>query len=450
MTKEDKTQLFENYPIPKAVMTLALPTIISCLVMVLYNLADTFFVGKLNDAVQTSAVTIAAPVLLAFNAITNLFGTGCASVMSRALGKKDIDTFRKTSSLGFYSSIISGFFFALLATVFKTPLLKLLGSDAINNKATSDYLFWTVTCGAIPSMVNVVMANLVRSEGSALNASIGTMSGCVLNIILDPIFIMPWGLNMGSSGAGCATFISNCVACLYFFIFVKIRKDKTYVSLKLNDFRVNKTIIKDVFGVGIPASIQNLLNVTGMTILNNFMASYGTEAVSAMGITHKVAMIPMYVSMGIAQGIMPLVGYNYSCKNRERMRKTIRFSESIASIFMVIATILTIVFSENIIAIFMTNEMIVSYGSAFLKGAALALPFLFIDFLAVGVFQACGKGKTSLVFAIMRKIVLEIPALFILNRIWPMYGLSYAQFVAEVILAISASIILKKLCADNI
>lgn len=444
MQKSEKIDLFENYPIPKAVATLAVPTVAACLVMVLYNLADTFFVGRLNDPIETGAVTLAAPVLLAFNAVTNLFGTGCSSMMSRSLGLKDYRTVRKTSSFGFYSAVICGLIFSLLATVLRTPLLNLLGVEADCAASTKDYLFWTVTCGAVPSMLNVVCANLVRAEGSALHASLGTMSGCILNIILDPIFIMPWGLGMGAAGAGLATFISNCAACLYYIVLLMVKRGNTYVSTSLRDFIPTRHICSEVFGVGIPASIQNLLNVTGMTIMNNFMASYSTEAVSAMGITHKVAMVPMYVSMGIAQGIMPLVGYNYASGNRRRMKDTIRFTQIVAGAFMVLSAAVFFGMSEPITALFMKNKDIVEYGGAFLKGASIAMPFLFFDFLAVGIFQACGMGRRSLIFAILRKIVLEIPAMFILDRLFPMYGLAYAQLVSEFVLAIAAFIILEK------
>lgn len=220
---QKKIQLFEKTPIPKAVMTMAVPTIISSLVMVIYNLADTYFVGILNDPIQNAAVTLAAPVLLAFNAVNNLFGIGSSSMMSRALGKKDYSTVRKSSAFGFYCSMLCGILFSLGYTIFQLPLLSVLGANAETVTATGDYLKWTVTFGAAPAILNVVLAYMVRSEGSSLHASIGTMSGCLLNILLDPIFILPQGLGLGASGAGLATLLSNCVACLYFFILLFLK-----------------------------------------------------------------------------------------------------------------------------------------------------------------------------------------------------------------------------------
>ena len=198
---DDKTILFEQTPVPKAVMQLAVPTILSSLVMVIYNLADTYFVGMMNNPVQNAAVTLAAPVLLAFNAVNNLFGVGSSSMMSRALGRRDYESVRRSSAFGFYCALFFGLLFSVLCTVGLNPLLILLGADANTMDATAGYLRWTVLLGAAPAILNVVMAYMVRSEGSSLHASIGTMSGCLLNIILDPIFILPGGFVMGAAGA---------------------------------------------------------------------------------------------------------------------------------------------------------------------------------------------------------------------------------------------------------
>lgn len=440
-----KTELFESMPIPKAVVTLSVPSVISSLVMVIYSLADTFFVGMMNDPVQNAAVTLAAPLLLAFNAVNNLFGIGSSSMMSRALGRKDYDTVYRSSAFGFYASLICSLLFSLLYGVLQSPILVMLGANAETMQATANYLFWTVLLGSAPSILNVVLAYLVRAEGSSLHASIGTMCGCLLNIVLDPIFILPWGLNLGAAGAGCATCLSNTVACLYFFVLLFVKRGKTYVCIKPSMFRPSKQIVKGVCGVGIPASIQNLLNVTGMTILNNFTSAYGSDPVAAMGIAQRVNMVPFQIAMGFSQGIMPLISYNYTSGNIKRMKKTFMFTAKI-SLGFILAVMLTFVFAaEPIISMFMKNESIVAYGAAFQRGFCFALPFLCIDFLALGVFQSCGMGMKSFIFAVVRKIVLEIPALFVLNWLFPLYGLAYAQFVAELILGTIAVVVLVRM-----
>lgn len=445
MDDQKKIELFEQTPVPRAVMNLAVPTILSSLVMVLYNLADTYFVGMLNNPIENAAVALAAPVLLAFNAVNNLFGVGSSSMMSRALGRRDYDTVYKSSAFGFYCSVICGILFSLMCTISKQPLLNLLGADADTAASTAAYMRWTVTFGAAPAILNVVMAYLVRAEGASLHASLGTMSGCLLNIVLDPIFILPWGLNMGAEGAGLATFLSNCVACLYFFVLLWYKRGNTYVSINPKMFRPQKSIVMGIFSVGIPASIQNLLNVTGMTVLNNFTSGYGADAVAAMGIVQKINMVPMQISMGISQGIMPLISYNYASRNIQRMKNTLLFTVKIALGFIIVVSVGYYIGAGELIRLFMNNPDIIEYGTRFLRGFCIGLPFLCMDFVAVGVFQAAGLGKNALMFAILRKGVLEIPALFILNALFPLYGLAYAQFTAELILATAAIVVLIRL-----
>ena len=420
-----KLYLFEEASIPKA-----------------------YFVGMLNNPVENAAVTLAAPVLLAFNAVNNLFGVGSSSMMSRALGSKDYEMVRRVSAFGFYCTVFCSLVFSLLCTVGKNPLLALLGTDAVTFAATGEYLKWTVCFGAVPAILNVVMAYMVRSEGCTLHASIGTMSGCFLNMLLDPFFILPWGLDMGAAGAGLATFLSNCVACVYFFILLYVKRKSTYVCINPKMFRLRKEVVTGVCGVGIPAAIQNLLNVTGMTVLNNFTSSFGADAVAAMGIAQKINMVPMNVAFGFSQGIMPLISYNYASGNRKRMRQAIFFSARNTVSALAAIALCYYLWAGNWIRLFIQNESIVAYGTSFLRGLCIALPFLCMDFLAVGVFQAVGMGKKAFFFAILRKIIMEIPAIFILNMLFPLYGLAYAQAVTEVILAVTAVLVLKRMMDD--
>ena len=447
MTQEnEKTYLFEAMPIPRAVAELSIPMVVASLVMVIYNLADTFFVGMLNDPVQNAAVTLVYPVMLAFNAVNNLFGIGTSSMMSRSLGRGDYEMVRSSSAFGFYGAVFSGLLFTLLCTLFRNPLLALLGADEITWEATAGYMLWTVNCGAIPAILNVVQGQMVRSEGASVHASIGTMSGCILNIILDPIFILPWGLNMGAAGAGLATFLSNCVSCGYFFVLARVKKGKTFISLDIRRLKtMSKEVVTGILGVGVPAAIQNLLNVTGTTILNNFTAVYGASAVAAMGVAQKINMLPLQVCLGFSQGIMPLVSYNYASGDRKRMKNAIVFSMGLILPIMLAVTVGCWFGAPSLIQMFMDNADIIAYGSAFLRGLCLGMVFLCTDFMAVGVFSALGLGRHALVFAILRKVVLEIPLLFLLNALFPLYGLAYAQFVAEVVLAAAAILMLMRI-----
>lgn len=445
MTNATKVELFESTPLHKAIAKLSIPTVISSLVIILYNLADTYFVGVLNDPIQNAAVTLAAPVLLSFNAIINLFGIGGSSMMSRAMGRKDFDTVSRSSAFSFYCAIGSALLLSLLSAIFMRPLLYLLGTDATTINSTRDYLIWTTCIGATPAILNVVMSNLFRSEGSTLHAGIGTMLGCGLNIILDPIFIMPWGLNMGASGAGLATMLSNFVSCGYFLILLHIKRKTTWVCINPKMFGFKREIVSGICEVGIPAAIQNLLNVTGATVLNNYASGYGPDVVAAMGIASKITMVPMYVAMGIANGVMPLIGYNFASKNFPRMKEAFKKSTVVSIGFLTFTTLIFCLFSKGITKGFIDNDSVIFYGTSFIRALSLASPFLAMDFIVVGVFQATGMGKKSLFFAILRKVILEIPALVILNMLFPIYGISYSQLATEVIMTTTALVIISKL-----
>ena len=444
MTSE-RMALFETERISTAILKLAIPTVLSSLVMTLYSLADTFFVGMLNDSIQNAAVTLSAPVLLAFNAVNNLFGVGGSSMMSRSLGRKDYQSAYKSSAFSFYSSIVAGLFFSSLAFFFNDQLLTVVGSDASTMDATRAYLKWTVVYGATPAILNVVMAYLVRAEGSAMHASIGTMTGCLLNIVLDPIFVLPQFIGMGAEGAGLATFISNCVAVCYFLVLIVYRRKDTYVSIDPRRVSLQRFIVLGVCAVGVPASIQNLLNVTGMTLLNNLTSAHGADAVAAMGIAQRLNNVPFSIASGFTQGLMPLVSYNYASGNHRRMRDGIVFSAKVVVAILLAIALSYFLFSDFFISLFMSDEEVVAYGTRFLHGFALGIPLLGIDFLAVAVFQAVGKGLYSFLFAITRKIVLEIPAIILLNMLFPLYGLAYSQFAAEIFMAVIAVVTLVRL-----
>lgn len=426
-------------------MALSLPTIASSLVMVLYNLADTYFVGMLNDPVQNAAVTLAAPVLLAFNAVNNLFGVGASSMMSRALGRKEYETVRRSSALGFYCALFSAVAFSLGFTAFQAPFLRLLGADSSTAADTAAYLRWTVTWGAVPSILNVVLAYLVRAEGSSLHASIGTMSGCLLNIALDPLFILPWGLGLGAAGAGLATCLSNCAACLYFFALLFFKRGATFVSVSPARLRFEKRVLLGICAVGVPAAIQNLLNVTGMTVLNNFTSAFGSDAVAAMGIAQRIQMVPVQVAFGFGQGVMPLVGYSYAAGDTERFKKTVFFAGRIIAVSMLAVALGCYGLARPLSALFIGTEAVIAYSARFLRAFSFAIPVFSVDFLGVSIFQACGLGRNALIFAILRKIVLEIPALYVLNALFPLYGLPYSQLTAEAVLAVAAVAVLWRL-----
>ena len=446
---EKKQNLFETDAIPLAVAKLSVPAVLSTIVMVLYNIADTWFVGLLADPVESAAVSLAAPALLLFNAVTNLFGVGGSGMMSRCLGKKDYETAKRCACFSFWCALLCAALFSIVYGVGRTWILKLLGADESTSAATARYLLWTVACGAVPAILNVMLSNLIRAEGESMHAGIGVISGCVLNIILDPFFVLPRFLGMGAAGAGLATFLSNCFAALYMLAVVFFHRRNTCVCLNPLQFCLRKDIVKEVFGVGVPASIQNLLNVTGSIILNNFTAAYGAAAVSAMGIAHKVNLFPLYLTMGMTQGIMPLISYNYSSGNRKRMKDAIMFVLKISVAVTLVLAAIFFICSGGLIRLFLDDSEVVAHGRILLRAMSVGIPFLALDFSAVAVFQAIGRGSYSLVFAILRKIVLEIPAILLFNYLYPLYGMGFSQSFAELILAILSIFMLRRIFRET-
>lgn len=440
-----KEELFESMPVTKAIFTLTIPVIISSVVSIVYNLSDTFFVGKLNNPVENAAVTLVAPAMTLFYAITNLFGVGASSLMSRMLGIKDYDKVRKASATGIYFGLFFATLLSVVTLTFNSAILNILGTEADTYATTKQYLFWTVGVGAIPGIMNILFTFILRAEGRAMQASIGAISGCALNIILDPFFILPFGLNMGAAGAGLATFISNCVAFLYFMVLLARLHGKTYVSVNPKNCSFQPEILKNIFAVGFPGVVQNNLNVISMTIFNNLAAGFGTYAVASIGIVNKLDQLPIQIIFGFSQGVMPLIGYNFASKNSPRVKESIKKTFQIALIAIAFVLVLYIGAAKPLVGFFMKNDEIIRIGSRFLIGCALSIPFMCVDFVVVGISQSFGMGKYAFVFSVVRKAVLEIPLILIFSKVIGLYGLAISGCCAEFVMSIIAATVLRKL-----
>lgn len=436
-----REQLFESSPVWNAIFTLTIPMIISSIVSMVYNLSDTYFVGALNDPVQNAAITLAAPAMTIFYGITNLFGIGASSLMSRSMGQKDPETVKKASATGLYFALCAAFLFSAVTLIFNPQTLQILGTDAITYQATKDYMFWTVCLGAVPSIMSIMFSYLLRAEGKSMQASIGQMSGCVLNIILDPFFILPFGLGLGAAGAGLATFLASCVSVTYFLVYLYRERRSTYVCLKPSYVTCKKVILSNIFIVGVPGVFQNILNVISMTILNNIVAGYGADVVAAVGIANKINQLPIQIVFGFTQGVMPLIGYNYASRNISRMKESIRKTYILTISALLCVLVCFNVFGQPIIRAFMDQDEIVRTGAWFLSGFGLSLPFMCLDFMVVGISQAFGMGKPALIFSFLRKVFLEIPLIFLLNHFAGVMGIAYAQCVTEVSMAVVAFIV---------
>ena len=326
--------LFEKTSVPKAVALMAIPTIVTMLVVVIYNMADTFFIGQTGDAMQVAAVSLATPVFMVFMALGNLFGIGGSSAISRALGEKNEQRARHISAFCCYGSLGVGILMTLIFILFMDGILKMIGASPATIDYARQYLTF-VAIGAPFVMFGTAYGNIVRGEGAAKESMIGNLIGTITNIILDPIMIL-W-LGWGVSGAAVATVLGNVAACI-FYLYYLLHKKETVLSIKPSDFQWKNRIASGVFSIGIPASLNNILMSCANILLNKVLISYGDTPVAAMGIAMKANMIVILLQIGLCAGIQPLIGYNYGARNVKRLKKVFFFTGLCA---VIMGTVLT-------------------------------------------------------------------------------------------------------------
>lgn len=442
-TSEEKIELFERTPIRQAALTLIVPTVISQLVMLVYNMADTWFIGRTGDPHQVAAVTVTYPIFMMMSAFANLFGIGGSSLISRMLGGGEQE---KTGAVATFSMWAAGgvaLAYALFCLLFDGTLLTILGTDAGTFSYAKDYLFWTVIIGGLPTVLNLVLANLIRAQGEARIASIGMSLGGVLNMLFDPVFIFLFG--MGVAGAALATCLSNTVSMLFLLGHtVRHRKD-SLVKISLIPQKIESIAHREIYSIGTPAALQIILAAVSNAILLRLMSGYAVAAISGMGVMQKVESIPFQAIMGISNGILPLVAYNYASHNRKRMGQAVRFALTSGLACACIFFALCEIFAPVIVQFFINDAASVTYGAAFVRLRILALPFITAEFMLIAVFQGIGGAKQAFFLSIFRKGILDLPLMVLANSIWPMYGLMLVQPFMECCGSIIAVILYKKL-----
>lgn len=421
----NSTDVFEKYPIPKAVFTMATPTMLGMLVTIFYNMADTLFIGKTNDPNQVSAVSLATPIFTLLMALGNVFGVGGSSFISRALGQGNPSRVKKISSFCFYGCVISGIVVGIIFLLNMDIILKLIGTSENTYQFAKDYLT-TLFVGAVFIVMSFAFGNLVRGEGNAKTSMIGMMIGTITNIVLDPIMIL--ALNMGVAGAGIATVIGN--VCSVIFYMVYFLKGNTKLSILPKDFKV-KGIVGGVLSIGIPASFNNLLMSVSNILLNIYLKDYGDYAIAGMGVAMKANMLVVMLQLGLASGIQPLVGYNFGAENYTRMRKIMNFSIVVNVVIGVVLSAIYLTFTDNIVMIFIKDAQVVEYGSKMLRALMLSSSLIGIMFVFSFSFQAMGKAVPSLILSVSRQGLVFLPVLIISSKILGLNGIIYAQPVAD-------------------
>lgn len=444
-----KRELFEKMPVPKALATLAIPTIISQLITMIYNLADTFYIGLANNPSMTAASSVAFTLVFMMNALPNLFGVGGGSLISRLMGEKRDDEAGGVASFSFYMTLIFAGVYSIAVLIFMDPLLRLLGATDGSIEFARQYAFWVVVVGAIPATLSMTMAQLLRSEGFADKASIGLGLGGVLNIILDPIFMFVI-LERGNEvkGAALATMISNVIVLIYFIINYLIIKKRTVISLNPRKAFLKAEHIKNVFAIGIPSALGSLLACLANIVINNLASSYeylyGDVPVAAIGIAKKIDMLPMNVGFGLCQGMMPLVAYNFASGDHKRMRAIARTARNASMIFAGFCILLFQLFASQIAGAFNGHAQTVEMSTDFLRILCLAVPFMLFNLQISFTFQAMGMGKQSLILSSLRQGLVNIPLLFIMNKLFGLYGIVWTQLISDVITGVISYIVYRK------
>ncbi len=442
---DKKKELFESMPVPKALATLAIPTIISQLISMIYNLADTFFIGLTDDPYKVAASTIAFVLFFVMVALSNLFGVGGGTLISRLLGKGQGSEAKKVSAFSFYGTIFVTLIYSIACLLFPEAILSAVGASENTYNFAYSYVLWVVIVGGVPASLSMAMANLLRSEGYAKYASFGLGMGGVLNIILDPIFmflILPKGQEV--AGAAMATCLSNVISLVFFLCILVHLRGKTVLSISPKYIVSGFSYIRQIFAIGIPSALAAGLASISNLFLNQLSSSYGDVELAALGIVKKIDMLPLNVGMGLCQGMLPLVAYNYASGNRERMNKVISTCRIAGMGFALLCVFFFEIFSEQIVAFFIGDAATIAFGKNFLRICCLATPLMFYNLLATFSLQAMGKGPESLVLSVCRQGLVNIPLLFLMNYLFGLYGVVSTQLVADSITMIISTLLVQK------
>ena len=439
MENNKNLEVFSSMPVPKAVMKNALPAMVAMLMVLVYNLADTFFIGQTHNALLVAAVSLATPVYLIFMSLGTLFGIGGTSVISRTLGEGNKEKARKACAFCFWGCVFVGILLAVLILIFIDPILKLIGASADTYEYAKSYLSIIVFAGPFVLISNCY-GNVVRTEGESGKAMLGLLLGNLVNVILDPIFILALGLDI--KGAAIATVIGNIVGAGFYISY--FLKGKSMLSIRLKDFTVKQGIATSVLAIGVPAALGDVLMSVSQIIINSQMSHYGDMAVAGMGVAMKVITITGMICMGLGQGVQPILGYCVGAKTWKRFKEVFKFTIIFALILGTVLAAICYVFTNQIVSAFLTDQTAFSYAVQFAR-ILLSTSFLFgVFYVLVNALQAMGAATPALLISMSRQGIIFIPALFILQAIVGMTGLVWAQPVADVLSILVAAILFGK------
>ncbi len=428
MKELQNLDIFRSDKVSTAVLKNAIPAMIAMLMVLIYNLADTFFIGQTHNDLLVAAVSLCTPVFLLFMAVGTIFGLGGTSVISRAMGEGRTEYAKKVSSFCIWSCIGIGLIMSILFWVFMDQILTLMGVSIHTMEYAKSYMQIVTACGPFVLTANCC-SNIIRAEGQSTVAMMGMLMGNLLNVILDPIMILWFGL--GIKGAALATVIGNVIGAAYYLLY--FHKGTSMLSMNPKDFTVKDRVCRNVLLIGIPASLASLLMSVSQIIMNSCMTQYGDMAVAGIGVAMKVTMMTGMVCIGLGQGVQPLLGYCAGAKDWTRFQKVLKFSLLFALVLSAELTGICYLFTEQIVQAFLTDGAAFAYGFHFSR-ILLSTSILFgVYYVLTNTLQAMGAATPSFIINLSRQGIIYIPALFILEAILGVNGLIWAQPVADIL-----------------
>ncbi len=434
---DSNKELFEEKPVSRAVIYLVVPTVISQLITVIYNMADTFFIGQTGDPNQVAAASLCMPPFILLTGMANLFGIGGASLISRSLGAGNRNKAKNVSAFCIWTAAVIAFLYGIFIFLGRSWILRAVGADNDTYDFCCSYAFWAITVGAVPTVLSAALAHLVRAEGYAKQASFGITMGGILNIILDPIFIFLFRLEI--TGAAIATMLSNLTATVYFAVFIVKKGSATVLTLDPRHYTLKNKIASEVLLVGLPSCIMNIMGVLSNVCMNRLMVSYCNEAVAGIGIAKKVDLLNFAVATGISQGVIPLIGYNYSSRNFKRMMSAVKTTFAYSLIVAVLGTVFLLTCAAPVVKAFISDPLTVEYGSLFQRIICITGPCIPVTMIVITIFQSVGRKVAPLILSLMRKGGLDIPIMFILNRLIGVSGIAWATPAADFLAMVTAA-----------
>ena len=438
-----KVELFESVPVPKALATLAIPAVISQLVHLIYNMVDAFFIGRTGNSYMVASTTLSFALTFLNLAFANLFGVGGGSLIARLMGRKDYEQAKAVSSFSLYGAACIAVVYSILVGLFLDPILTFLGASADTLPFARQYSFYVIVLGSLPGVLSLTLAFLLRNAGYSKEASLGLSGGGILNMALDPLFmfvLLPKGMEV--AGAAIATTLSNSIGCVYMLYAAHKASLTSPLSLNPKEAKkINSSSVKSLFAVGIPSALLTGLTDLASITLNRLSSAHSDFVLAGLGLVMKVERIPNSINVGICQGMLPIVAYNYSSGNHDRMKKTINTARMCGLAVSIAGIVLFSVFARQIVGIFLSTSageatgaaITIGYAATFLRIRCLSAPFGFLNYSSSTTMQAMGNGKFTTIHAVVKVLCIYIPMMILLDKLFGETGLAAAFPISEVL-----------------